>query len=60
MKEVKIMSAFLTGGVYYNDWHTWQSDDDRQGVSLFASAERLYSYYEQKVLPKKEKQIYRG
>ncbi len=54
------MSVFFTGGVYYNDWHTWQSDDDRQGISLFASAERLYSYYEQKVLPKKEKQAYRG
>ena len=54
------MSTLFAGGVYYNDWHTWQSDDDRQGLTLFANAERLYSYYVQNVLPKKEKQIYRG
>ncbi len=53
------MSSFSFGGIYYNDWHTWQSDD-RQEMSMFASADRLYSYYVQKILPKKEKQTYRG
>ena len=53
------MSDFLTSGVYYNDWSAWQADD-REEISLFASADRLYSYYVQKVLPKKEKHMFRG
>ncbi len=54
------MSEFFTSGVYYNDWHTWQTDDDRQGVSEFASAQRLYSYYVEKILPKRKERAYRG
>lgn len=54
------MSGFFTGGVYYNDWHTWQSDDNKQGVLLFASADKLYSYYVKNILPKKGNQLFRG